>query len=590
MYDEADFERRFRVPRSVFLRIYHAVKDHPFFAQRINATGRPQAHPSQKVVAAFRVIYYGAAPDRTDEYVRLSASTIAMSVREILRFIVDEFGPACLRPPTPSELERILERNAQRGWPWRMGSLDCSHWDWSNWPKAFAGMYHNRNGKRTVVMETVCDEELWIWHLFVGCPGSQNDLNAMHASPLYLSVTEGEWPPRTFSYTANGTTRTLLYYLVDGIYPPFAFFVSPFSDSTTGVETTFNRLQEALRKDVERLYAVLTSRLHIALHPIRYANVESMVTVANAVAILHNMLTEKRRGRYVSRTRVAAAAQAAAELDADGDVSGGGAVGGGGEGVRNGAAETPAAAGSAAGGTAGGGVAGAGDGETGLLGDVGGCAAGNDEASVGASAGGAGRTRLTPDGVGGAAGVGGAGGGAGGEGDGVTGFMAAGVGGAAGIGGAGGGAGAGSGGGPGFMGDGGGGAAGIGAAGGGAVEGGGGGTAVMGDVGGGAAGIDAAGGGGGGGGGGGTAVLSLGSGAAGGGTQSNANSYGGSYGSYAGGAAPVIAPAGALPAGSFGHSRNAWAVARDEEEHERLIHDLSEHVWVQRSMLFAPYR
>jgi len=31
-------------------------------------------------------------------------------------------------------------------------------------------------------------------------------------------------------------------------------------------------------------------------------------------------------------------------------------------------------------------------------------------------------------------------------------------------------------------------------------------------------------------------------------------------------------------------------VARDEEEHERLIHDLSEHVWVQRSMLFAPYR
>jgi len=41
VYDEADFERRFRVPRSVFLRIYHAVKRRPFFAQRINATGRP---------------------------------------------------------------------------------------------------------------------------------------------------------------------------------------------------------------------------------------------------------------------------------------------------------------------------------------------------------------------------------------------------------------------------------------------------------------------------------------------------------------------------------------------------------------------
>jgi len=105
-------------------------------------------------------------------------------------------------------------------------------------------------------METVCDEDLWIWHLFVGCRGSQNDLNVIHASPLYLSVTGGEWRPRTFSYKANGTNRTLLYYLADGIYPPFAFFVSPFPDPITEVETTFKRLQEALIKYVERRYAI----------------------------------------------------------------------------------------------------------------------------------------------------------------------------------------------------------------------------------------------------------------------------------------------------------------------------------------------
>jgi len=97
--NEGDFERRFRVPRSVFLRIYNAVKDRPLFAQRINATGRLQAHPLRKVVADFRVIAYGEAPDRTDEYVRVSASIIAMSVRELILFIVDEFGPSYLRPP-----------------------------------------------------------------------------------------------------------------------------------------------------------------------------------------------------------------------------------------------------------------------------------------------------------------------------------------------------------------------------------------------------------------------------------------------------------------------------------------------------------
>jgi len=253
VYNKGDFERRLRVPRSVFLRVYNAVKDRPFFAQRINATMRLQAHPLQKVVASFRVNVYGEDPDRTDEYVRLSASTIAKSVRELMRFIVDELGPSYLRSPPPEELLRILTRNAERGKPGCIGSLDCSHWEWRNCLKAFAGVYQNRHGKRSVVMETVCDEDLWIWHSFVGCPGSHNDLNAMHVSPLYLSVTKEEWPPRTFSFTANGTTRTLLFYLVDCKYPRFAYFVSQFPDPTTEVEVTFIRLQEALRRDARRL-------------------------------------------------------------------------------------------------------------------------------------------------------------------------------------------------------------------------------------------------------------------------------------------------------------------------------------------------
>jgi len=177
---------------------------------------------------------------------------------------------------------------------------------------------------------------------------------------------------------------------------------------------------------VERLYAVFTARFCMALHHSRYANVDSMVTVAKAVAILLNMLTEKRHGRYVSRTIMAPAAQAATELDAGGDVSGGGAVGGEGEGVGNGDAQTPAAAGSAAGGTAGGGVGGVGGLETGLMSDAGGCIAGIDAGGGGAGAAGAVRTRLTPDGGDVAASVGESGGGVCGGDGGGTGLMAAG--------------------------------------------------------------------------------------------------------------------------------------------------------------------
>jgi len=71
IYDDRAFETRFLVSRSVFRRVYQAVKDEPLFQQRINENGRLQAHPLQKVVAAFRVIACGEAADCAVEYMRL---------------------------------------------------------------------------------------------------------------------------------------------------------------------------------------------------------------------------------------------------------------------------------------------------------------------------------------------------------------------------------------------------------------------------------------------------------------------------------------------------------------------------------------
>lgn len=82
-------------------------------------------------------------------------------------------------------------------------------------------------------METVCDEDLCIWHLIVGCPGSFNDLNVMQQSPLYHDITAGRWPPRKYAFTVNGRARTLLYYLVDSIYAHFAFLVRPYPTPVT---------------------------------------------------------------------------------------------------------------------------------------------------------------------------------------------------------------------------------------------------------------------------------------------------------------------------------------------------------------------
>eukprot|EP00170_Pyropia_yezoensis_P000896 contig_4087_g898 len=156
VYDEIDFERRFRVPRTLFMRIYEDIKDLNWWAQRPNATGLPQAHPLQKLVAAFRVIAYGETADRVDEYVRLSKSTVHEAVRRLVAFILHKYQAVYLRAPTIEDLNRILARNAERGLPGCIGSLDCSHWAWTNCPSAHAGMYKGRHKHPNIVLETIC--------------------------------------------------------------------------------------------------------------------------------------------------------------------------------------------------------------------------------------------------------------------------------------------------------------------------------------------------------------------------------------------------------------------------------------------------
>lgn len=232
-------------------------------------------------------------------------------MKKLVAFIVEEHSPTYLRALNDEELDLILRRNAERGLPGRIGSLDCSHWEWRNCPKGMAGIHQNRKAKRSIIMETVCDEDLWIWHLFVGCPGSMNDLNVMYQSPLYHDVTSGAWPPRDKPFTVNGRTRTLLCYLVDGIYPHYPCFICAYPNTDTPKKKVFNRLQEAIRKDAERLYGVLNSRFHVAPHRARYATITAVIEVAKAIAILHNMVTEIRRGGYVSRSRSRMYAEAA---------------------------------------------------------------------------------------------------------------------------------------------------------------------------------------------------------------------------------------------------------------------------------------
>ena len=82
VYDEADCERRFRLPRQVFDRIQSRIIGHGCFVQKMDATKKQGVHPLVRLTACLRKLAYGTADDQQDEYLRLSETLLNNNIKE----------------------------------------------------------------------------------------------------------------------------------------------------------------------------------------------------------------------------------------------------------------------------------------------------------------------------------------------------------------------------------------------------------------------------------------------------------------------------------------------------------------------------
>ncbi|XP_048602986.1 uncharacterized protein LOC125581492, partial [Brassica napus] len=218
------FRRRFRMNKELFLHIVHSLSVNvPFFQQRRDATGRSGLSPLQKCTAAIRMLAYGFAADAVDEYLRLGESTALSCLHNFTDGIIRLFGNEYLRRPTPEDLQRLLDIGEKRGFPGMVGSIDCMHWEWKNCPTSWKGQYARGSTKPTIVLEAVASQDLWIWHAFLGPPGTLNDINVLDRSPVFEDIIEGQAP--RLEYVVNGHKYKFAYYLTDGIYPKWSTFV-----------------------------------------------------------------------------------------------------------------------------------------------------------------------------------------------------------------------------------------------------------------------------------------------------------------------------------------------------------------------------
>lgn len=263
----------------------------------------------QKVTAALRILAYGVAADAIDEYVRCAETTATQILHRFCAAIVKTYQAVYLRSPNEQDLERILAVNEKRGFPGLVGSLDCMHWAWKNCPKAWSGQFKGKEHQPTMVLEAVATRDLWIWHCFFGMPGACNDINVLDRSPLFDDLLSGKMPAVNFTlndrtYTqGNHTAHPCIawshiltggtgYYLVDGIYPKWSVFVQSFSNPDTEKKAFFSKMQEVVRKDIERAFGVLQGRWHIIAKPAKGWHRSQLQDIMKTCVILHNMIIE----------------------------------------------------------------------------------------------------------------------------------------------------------------------------------------------------------------------------------------------------------------------------------------------------------
>jgi hypothetical protein len=156
IYDEGNFERRFRMPRAVFNRIADAVFGEQSFVLRQDATGRNGVHPLVRLTACLRLLAYGTPSDSLDENLEISETVASESLKEFAKIMINKFGAQYLnRCPTKEEKNRMVVIMKRRCWPGAFASWDCKHFEWENCPVRLAGQTkgHSDGGKKTLILE-----------------------------------------------------------------------------------------------------------------------------------------------------------------------------------------------------------------------------------------------------------------------------------------------------------------------------------------------------------------------------------------------------------------------------------------------------
>jgi hypothetical protein len=146
-----------------------------------------------------------------------------------------------------------------------------------------------------MVLEVMCNYNLYFWHHEFGSAGTLNDISIWDMSGLHKAFVDGTWSEEIdFPFTINGELFQQLWVTVDGIYPELARFVKTLSQPIGPEQARYAKWQERTRKDIERGFGVLQSKFRFLVQKVELWSIQDIVSLVNCCILLHNWMVTVR--------------------------------------------------------------------------------------------------------------------------------------------------------------------------------------------------------------------------------------------------------------------------------------------------------
>jgi hypothetical protein len=138
----ARFREHNRIPKSLYDRLEDELRDQ--LQQGPDAVGVPSVPIHVQILGTLQYLGDASSSVTLDRVWRYSPATILKHVKSVCTAIVTTYEGQYLRDPSPETMLQIAERNAQRGFPGCIGSLDCMHVPWPMCPTTWKGAFKGR--------------------------------------------------------------------------------------------------------------------------------------------------------------------------------------------------------------------------------------------------------------------------------------------------------------------------------------------------------------------------------------------------------------------------------------------------------------